>query len=94
MAFDRANMIDSAIVSYNRYVTSPQAGRGWNSDGNYLPWILKRLGELYEQQGDAANAARVYRRYVELWKNADPELQPKVAEVRRRIARLSDVERR
>jgi len=30
---------------------------------------------------------------VNLWKNADAELQPRVAEVRRRLARLSDTER-
>jgi hypothetical protein len=31
---------------------------------------------------------------VELWKNADPEFQPKVAEVKQRIVRLTDAERR
>jgi hypothetical protein len=30
--------------------------------------------------------------FAELWKNADPELQPKVAEVRAKIARLSKLE--
>jgi hypothetical protein len=31
-------------------------------------------------------------KFADLWKNADPELQPKVAEVRAKIARLSRVE--
>jgi len=30
----------------------------------------------------------------ELWKNADPELQPKVAEVKKRLAALSNTEKR
>jgi serine/threonine protein kinase len=50
---------------------------------------LKRSGELYEAKGDRAKAADRYRRFVDLWKDADPELQPGVREVRARLARLS-----
>jgi hypothetical protein len=32
--------------------------------------------------------------FVDLWKNADPELQPQVAEVRKRLARLGDLEKK
>jgi len=32
--------------------------------------------------------------FVDLWKNADPELQPKVTEVKQRLARLGDIEKR
>jgi hypothetical protein len=42
--------------------------------------------------GDAANAVRYYREFIDLWKRADAELQPRIAEVRRRISRLADVE--
>ena len=56
--------------------------------------ILKRLGELYDAKGDTTNAGRRYLEFVKLWERADPKLQPKVAEVRRKLARLSDVERR
>ncbi|HEV8499078.1 MAG TPA: hypothetical protein VGQ56_19505 [Gemmatimonadaceae bacterium] len=34
-----------------------------------------------------------YRAFVEQWKNADPELQPRVAEARRRLQALTPVER-
>jgi len=40
------------------------------------------------------NAARRYQEFVKLWERADPKLQPKVAEVRRKLSRLADVERR
>jgi tetratricopeptide (TPR) repeat protein len=60
----------------------------------YLAGTYKRLGELYEQQGNARKALEYYDKFVALWKNADPDLQPRVADVRRRIARLSDPERR
>jgi hypothetical protein len=54
----------------------------------------KRAGELYEARNDRDNALSHYLKFVDLWKNADPELQPRVAEVRARIARLKDRERR
>jgi hypothetical protein len=42
---------------------------------------------------DWEKAVGHYLKFVELWKNADPELQPKVASVKQRLARLQDVER-
>ena len=48
----------------------------------------KRLGELYEARGDTKRAAEHYAAFVELWKRADPELQPKVAEARMRLERV------
>jgi hypothetical protein len=47
---------------------------------------------LYEAKGDRQQALTHYMKFADLWKNADPELQPKVAEVRAKIARLSKVE--
>ncbi|HXY69493.1 MAG TPA: hypothetical protein VEH62_08590, partial [Gemmatimonadales bacterium] len=50
--------------------------------------VYRRLGELYEAKGDRARALDYYGRFVDLWKNADPELQPAVREVRQRLSRL------
>jgi hypothetical protein len=50
---------------------------------------LKRLGELYETRGDKPKALEYYGRFVELWKEADPVLQPAVREVRGRMAALA-----
>ena len=55
--------------------------------------IHRRLAELYEAKGDTAKAVEQYRAFIDLWKNADPELQPRVAEARRRLAQLTPVER-
>jgi len=60
-------------------------------DATYLAGVRKRLGELYEAKGDNQRAASNYLAFVELWKNADPELQPKVQEARQRLARLKDL---
>jgi tetratricopeptide (TPR) repeat protein/tRNA A-37 threonylcarbamoyl transferase component Bud32 len=86
-AYDLAGKSDSAIAVFERYVKTPDLGRT-GSDGPYLAPTHKRLGELYEAKNDRTNALDHYDKFVELWKNADPELQPQVAEVRKRIARL------
>jgi len=57
-----------------------------------LPAIRERLGQLYEQMGDTAKAVANYHAFIELWKNADPELQPRVADAKRRLARLTQPE--
>jgi tetratricopeptide (TPR) repeat protein len=89
-AFDFANLPDSAIVHWERYVSAPYPGRS-GIDATYLAGVRKRLGELYEAKGDNQRAASNYLAFVELWKNADPELQPKVQEARQRLARLKDL---
>ncbi len=48
----------------------------------------RRLGELHEQRGDTAKAVEYYNEFVELWRDADPELQPQVEDVKRRLAAL------
>jgi hypothetical protein len=58
-------------------------------DRYYLAPALFRLGELNESAGDAKSATEYYGRVVDLWQNADPELQPRVAEARRRIDQLN-----
>ena len=45
-------------------------------------------GQIAEQRGDTAAAIRSYGNFVDLWKDADPELQPRVAAARAALARL------
>ena len=86
-AYDLGGKSDSAMAVFERYLKMPDVGRG-ATDAQYAAATHKRLGELYEAKGDRANALEHYDKFVELWKNADPELQPQVTEVRKRIARL------
>ena len=93
-AFDAANRPDSAIASFERYLATPY----WDKitpmlDPIRVPAIHERLGQLYEAQGNSAKAAEHYRAFIDLWKNADAELQPRVAEARRRVANLTSVEK-
>jgi DNA-binding SARP family transcriptional activator/Flp pilus assembly protein TadD len=57
-------------------------------DRVYLAPAHRRMGELLERQGKRAEAASHYEKFVALWKDSDPELQPQVDEVRARLARL------
>ncbi len=86
-AFDRADNADSTIANLERYLAVPATGRVFQDTWMKAP-AQKRLGELYEARGDAPRALEHYRAFLELWKRADPDLQPKVAEVRARIERL------
>jgi eukaryotic-like serine/threonine-protein kinase len=94
-AYDLGGNTDSALVLFRQfadklYTVYPNSDM--STAGQFTGGVYKRLGELYEAKGDRENAARFYTKFVDLWKNADPELQPKVAEVRKRLARLSDTE--
>ena len=78
---------DSTIHWYERYVASPSSRLG-DTHAFELARAYQRLGELYERRGDVKRAIQRYGDFVELWKDADPELQPVVRDVRARIARL------
>ena len=92
-AFDAAGQADSAAAMFERYLATPYWQKAnANADPVRLPAIHERLGQLYEAKGQNEKAAAHYRAFVELWKNADPELQPRVAEARRRLIKLTPVE--
>ncbi len=86
-AYDRAGQTDSTLAIYERYISTPSLFR-LSEDAVQLPIIYRRLGELYEERGDDERAADYYSRFVDLWKDADPELQPVVADARARVAQL------
>ncbi|HUX33558.1 MAG TPA: hypothetical protein VMV51_06765, partial [Gemmatimonadaceae bacterium] len=60
--------------------------------GDDLAFVYKSLGELYEAQGNPGEAANYYSKFVNLWQHADPDLQPQVADVKKRLAHLKDTE--
>lgn len=86
-AHDLAGQPDSAIAAYERYVDERDVYRT-GSDAEWLALTYERLGELYEERGDLTKAADYYRRFVDLWQDADPELRPRVEEVKRRLTGL------
>ena len=47
-----------------------------------------RQAEIYDRRGQRDLAVQHYRRFIELWREADPELQPVVAGARNRVGQL------
>jgi tetratricopeptide (TPR) repeat protein len=94
LAFDISGQLDSVRTTYERYLAVFEGLCTMGMDGTWRAPILKRLGEIYEQKGDRAKAAGYYQQFVDLWQKADPDLQPKVAEVRKRLTRLTDREKK
>jgi tetratricopeptide (TPR) repeat protein len=86
---DRQDRPDSALASYQYLVDHPSPLSAMQLERYTLAPSYKRLGELYEARGDRRRAADYYGRFVDLWKNADAELQPAVREARARLAQLA-----
>jgi tetratricopeptide (TPR) repeat protein len=89
MAYDAAGQPDSVIAVGERYLTTPWLGRLPGTDWYALAPTLERLGGLYELRGEREKALSAYRRFAELWRYADPELQPRVQAAQRAIERLA-----
>jgi eukaryotic-like serine/threonine-protein kinase len=87
-AYDLDGKPDSAIAVYERYVHTPLLERS-GADGLFLAGVHKRLGELYEAREQRDKAVQHYRTFIDLWKDADPELQPRVTDARQRVAALT-----
>jgi tetratricopeptide (TPR) repeat protein len=85
-AYDLAGRPDSAMAYYEKFLGTrdgqPDEDSRWRARTHH--W----LGELYEAQGKTRQAIEQYARFVELWADADPELQQQVSEVRSRLERL------
>jgi tRNA A-37 threonylcarbamoyl transferase component Bud32/tetratricopeptide (TPR) repeat protein len=84
-AFDQAGQADSALAYLQHYLAVPAAAR---PDAVYLAGVEKRLGELFDARNQRDSALTHYGAFVDQWKHADPEVQPSVASVRRRMAEL------
>ncbi len=85
-AFDLAGQRDSAITYFQQFIDTPRSFL-WE-DQDWLAGSYKRLGELYESAGNLPKAVTNLERFVELWKDADTELQPKVRDARARLERI------
>ncbi|MGD8699339.1 MAG: tetratricopeptide repeat protein, partial [Gemmatimonadales bacterium] len=87
-AYDAASEPDSVIAVFERYANTPWLLRV-GVDSYHLGPVYSRLGSLYEARGDLQTAISYYAKLIELWKDADPVLQPRVESARRAIEALS-----
>jgi len=74
---------EEAIITYR----SLNDGFDWLDSGWEGPGFLRRA-QWYEELGDIDSAIDFYGRFVELWAEADPHLQPQVEDARERLDEL------
>jgi len=73
---------DLDVAASRLYDTVGSIGTIWRAAAEEL------RGQIAEQRGDTVAAIRGYRNFVDLWKDADGELQPRVTAARAALARL------
>ncbi len=91
LALEQAGQPDSAIAALERYATTPWFLRFYGEEyglGALMGPTYEQLAVLYDETGDADRAALYYARLVELWEDADPELQPRVETAQRRLEEI------
>lgn len=91
-AFLDADMKDSALFYMERTLATFDPNSILDTDAWMIPLFNKWIGEIYESRGNRGKAVEHYRKVTEVWKNADPELQVIVNEIKARVRRLTDLE--
>lgn len=56
------------------------------------PVAHRELDKIYEQLGEYDKALESYEYFVHYWQDADPELQPMVAEAQQAIVRVKGLQ--
>jgi len=85
--FEAAGQADSAIARYEQYLETPSNFQLF-LDALVRAPAHESLGRLYDERGDLENAALHYAQFVDLWEDADPELQPRVESARARLEEI------
>jgi serine/threonine-protein kinase len=83
-AYEARGNASAAIDTYERYLRTPWFFR-YETDAVELGFVLKRLADLYDARGDRRQALETRTRLLALWRRADAELQPFLADVRTRV---------
>jgi hypothetical protein len=95
-----SELYSHGLARFLRARTLQSTGRGAEAEGWYeglsaSPFEVAFRGpalfyraRIREEAGDREGATRLYRGFIDLWKEADPELQPMVEEARAALRRL------
>jgi len=84
LAYYKSGDLEKAREEYLK-ITALTSGRQHYGDIYARAYFM--LGKIAEQQGDKPRARENYRKFLDLWKDADPGL-PEVADAKRRLANL------
>ena len=88
LAWEQLGQGDSARAAYERMLTVPSTTPSLMYEAVSLPQVHRQLGAIYEVKGERKQAVEQYTAFLDLWRRADPELQPQVREVKERLSRL------
>ena len=67
-----------------------EKAEGWYLAAWRHPVAHERLGRLYEKMDRPEDAIDAYERFIEVWRDADPELQSRVKKARRQVEVLRE----
>jgi tetratricopeptide (TPR) repeat protein len=84
-AFYQSGNLNNARLEYEKIISLFLDRLGY---GDIYARGYYRLGIIDEQQGKKAEAAEHYRKFLSLWKDADPGL-PEVEDARKRLETIS-----
>jgi len=84
LAYFRAGELGKAQGEYER-IAALTTGR--TDYGDVYAKSFYMLGQIFEQKGDKVKARENYRKFLDLWKDADPG-QPEVEDAKKRLAGL------
>ncbi len=92
----RLHRVEANILPENQASLALVRRAGFRCEGRSLRYLKiagrwrdhERWALLADEWRPAASTAHHYARFVDLWKDADPELQPLVAEAEEHLARL------
>ena len=86
LAFYRAKDLESARRWYEK-IFNLTSGRIYDGDIYIKSFFM--MGKIYEQKGNTAKAIESYRKFLDLWKDADPGI-PEVEDAKLRLIALTD----
>jgi serine/threonine protein kinase/regulator of sirC expression with transglutaminase-like and TPR domain len=96
----RMAITDSLALAYYRIGDLEQALKGYEkiaifrtgriTNGDLYAKSFYMLGKIHEEQGNTAKAIENYEKFLDLWKNADPEF-PEPKDARKRLAALKNI---
>ena len=90
--YDTIEQPDSVLQILDRYLDISDPSRVEENEGDFLflPWALKRSGELHASAGHIRKAVDRYELLIVLWNKADADMQPTVRDLRARVASLRE----
>ena len=86
---EQLDRLEEAVSVYTSFTDDTIPSHFESRASNIAPAYF-RLGELHSRLGNTDEAIETYSQFIDIWKNADGELQPQVAYARDRIGRLLD----